>query len=672
MYNVKMLIISLVLFSVSFSQIIIGEGMNGEELLSYVVDNYKTPTTLGYNSARDVLYGTIDLQENNQLSCAYSGFTITLDVTQDASTNAYNQGVNCEHTWPQSMGADQEPQKSDMHHLYPCKSNVNSSRGNHPYSEIIDAQTDTWYRNDYSQSTVPNEFIDEYAEKLNGATPVFEPREDHKGNASRAMFYFYAMYQQAADISFWDTQITTLFEWHSIDPVDQEELDRTWLIASYQEGHPNPFIIDSSLARRIWLTDHAGGVSSPDSFSLVYPGIDEEISTVYPEFIWHTSHDEDNMDSVTYKLIIDTPDPGIFIYDAAFDTTFTLTDSLPDNCQIHWQVVAGDLEGNQTVSEGGYQTFYINEENENPSPPILVAPIIGSIQSTLTPHFYWTESLDPDPLDQVYYIMYLKENNSGIWFDFPADFNWFDPNVNLPDNSMFQWFVSSADSNGSTSYSDSSLFYTDEFPEPPGSFSTVYPLDQSVHNQLEIEFIWNRSLDPDPIETLHYQVIYTTIYEDWLSLTNFISSEVIEEDTSIILQLEDDSRYYWGVMVTDSDGFSLLGNDSLAHELIVGSLKINDISSPSKFSLYQNYPNPFNSVTKIKYDIAKQAHVSLSIYDLKGRNIISLVNKQENVGAYSVLWNGKDKFGNILPGGIYIYRINSDTFKDTKKFIFLK
>ena len=65
------LIIFSILFSVSFSQIIIGEGMNGQELLSYVVDNYKTSTTLGYGSARDVLYGTIDLQENNQLSCVY-------------------------------------------------------------------------------------------------------------------------------------------------------------------------------------------------------------------------------------------------------------------------------------------------------------------------------------------------------------------------------------------------------------------------------------------------------------------------------------------------------------------------------------------------------------------------------------------------------------------------
>lgn len=666
------LIIFLILFSASFSQIIIGEGLNGQELLNYVVDHYKTSTTLGYGNARDVLYGIIDLREDNQLSCVYSGFTITLDVTQDPSTNAYNQGINCEHTWPQSMGASQEPQKSDMHHLYPCKSNVNSSRGNHPYSDIIDTETDTWYRNDYSQNTVPNEFIDQYAEKLNGATPVFEPREDHKGNASRAMFYFYAMYQQAADSTFWDTQKNTLFEWHSIDPIDQEELDRTWLISSYQEGHPNPFIIDSSLARRIWLTDHVGGGSPPDSFSLIYPALGMEISTVYPEFIWHTSNDEDNMDIVTYRLIFDTPEPGIFVYDVAFDTSFTLTDPLPDNCQIYWQVIAEDLEGNQTVSQGEYQIFYTNEENENPSTPILIAPINGSTQSTLTPHFYWTESLDPDPLDQVSYNMLLEENNLGTWFDFNADSNWFIPELNLIDNSMFKWLVYSMDSNGSNSYSDSSVFYTDEFPESPGSFSTVYPPDQFVHDQSEIEFIWNRPFDPDPIETLHYQVIYTTNYEDWLSLTNHISSEIIEEDTSIILQLEDNSRYFWGVKVTDSDGFFLLGNDSLPQELIIGNLKINEISPPSKFSLHQNYPNPFNPVTKIKYDISKQGNVSLSIYDIKGYNLISLVNKQQDAGSYSVIWDGKNKFGHILPGGIYIYRINSGSFIDTKKLILLK
>ena len=245
----------ILLFSVSFSQEIIGEGLSGQSLLDYVVNNYKTSTTLGYSTARDTLYGTIDLQEGNQLSCVYSGYTITLDTTQDPSTDAYNKGINCEHTFPQSMGAGEEPQKSDMHHLFPCKSNVNSSRGNNPYAEIPDEDTDTWYRNDYSQNTIPTEYIEEYAEKNNPPDPTdqtFEPREDHKGDVSRAVFYFFAMYNDVADTNFWNEQRDVLLDWHYYDEVDEWEMNRTWSIASYQENQPNPFVLDSSLARRIW------------------------------------------------------------------------------------------------------------------------------------------------------------------------------------------------------------------------------------------------------------------------------------------------------------------------------------------------------------------------------------------------------------------------------------
>jgi len=95
------------LFSVH-AQTIIGEGLTGQPLLIHVVNNYKTSTTLGYTDARDILYGTIDLKDGNQLSGVYTGYTITLDPLLDPSTDAYNQGINCEHTWPQSMGAGNE------------------------------------------------------------------------------------------------------------------------------------------------------------------------------------------------------------------------------------------------------------------------------------------------------------------------------------------------------------------------------------------------------------------------------------------------------------------------------------------------------------------------------------------------------------------------------------
>ena len=99
---IKRIALLLILFSISYSQEIIGDGLSGQPLLDYVVTNYKTSTTLGYTDARDIMYGTIDIQDGNQLSCVYTGFTITLDTTADPSTNAYEQGINCEHTYPQS------------------------------------------------------------------------------------------------------------------------------------------------------------------------------------------------------------------------------------------------------------------------------------------------------------------------------------------------------------------------------------------------------------------------------------------------------------------------------------------------------------------------------------------------------------------------------------------
>ena len=279
------------IFSAAFTQTVIGEGLSGMELWNYVIANYKTSSTLGYTKARDTLYSVIDVQEGNQLSCVYSGFTITLDIFQDPSTDAYRQGINCEHTFPQSMGADSEPQKSDMHHLFPCKSNVNSSRGNHPYAEIPDEDTDKWYRNDTIVYTIPTEFIEEFAEKYNSDNLTdkrFEPREDHKGNAARAMFYFFAMYHDEADTDFWDVQDSVLLQWHYYDEVDEWENNRTWRIANYQE-YPNPFILDSTLARRIWYHQTSLAVEYAEGWNLV--GLPLEVENAAYNFLFPESID---------------------------------------------------------------------------------------------------------------------------------------------------------------------------------------------------------------------------------------------------------------------------------------------------------------------------------------------------------------------------------------------
>ncbi|HQH55948.1 MAG TPA: endonuclease [Candidatus Marinimicrobia bacterium] len=251
-------IISFFSFGHSQVQTILWPELNGTALWDSVIANFKPIKTLGYDKSRDTMYAVIDLKNGGSLSCVYTGYTIKLDRTKDPSADAYNKLIDCEHTWPQSMGADSEPQKSNLHHLYPTFTNVNSSRGNDPFAEIPDAKTDKWWYLNKSQTIIPTSNIDKYSEKENDPPACFEPREDHKGNCARSMFYFYAMYSEAyftkdPDMTFWNFQKETLLAWNYYDTVDADEYARTWKIATYQDNKPNPFVLDSTLARRIWF-----------------------------------------------------------------------------------------------------------------------------------------------------------------------------------------------------------------------------------------------------------------------------------------------------------------------------------------------------------------------------------------------------------------------------------
>ncbi|MDR9416131.1 MAG: endonuclease, partial [Gracilimonas sp.] len=101
--------------------------------------------------------------------------------------------------------------------------------------------------------------IDLYSESTSSA---FEPREDFKGNVARAIFYFWTIYQDNSSVSgsgnesFFTGMKETLYDWHKMDPVDQEEVDRSMAVEAVQ-GNRNPFIHDTSLVRRSYF--YSGG-----------------------------------------------------------------------------------------------------------------------------------------------------------------------------------------------------------------------------------------------------------------------------------------------------------------------------------------------------------------------------------------------------------------------------
>ncbi|MEM8556798.1 MAG: endonuclease [Bacteroidota bacterium] len=246
------------------AQTVLYPGLEGQPLLDAIRADFTPALTLGYGPARDSLYA-YEQRTNGAVCGAYTQFCIQLAPGADPSMDAFNKGVNAEHSYPQSLGAGSEPARSDLHNLFPAKANVNSSRSNHPYAEIPDAESDAWYREAASQSNTPSVALDEWSEKANdhpdpSYSGRFEPREDHAGNAARAMFYFYAIYP-SADAPFFAVQQDDLVRWHYQDPADQPERDRSSWIAIRQGGE-NPFVLDSTLARRAFGLP-AGGIGGP-------------------------------------------------------------------------------------------------------------------------------------------------------------------------------------------------------------------------------------------------------------------------------------------------------------------------------------------------------------------------------------------------------------------------
>ncbi|MBN1559197.1 T9SS type A sorting domain-containing protein [candidate division KSB1 bacterium] len=96
------------------------------------------------------------------------------------------------------------------------------------------------------------------------------------------------------------------------------------------------------------------------------------------------------------------------------------------------------------------------------------------------------------------------------------------------------------------------------------------------------------------------------------------------------------------------------------------------ITSNPSYTLAQNYPNPFNSQTEIEFQLSKAGHVKLSIYDVQGRVIKTLVEDHKIAGRYDIVWDGDNDIGVAVASGAYVMRLIGDDFVAMKKMILLR
>jgi hypothetical protein len=94
--------------------------------------------------------------------------------------------------------------------------------------------------------------------------------------------------------------------------------------------------------------------------------------------------------------------------------------------------------------------------------------------------------------------------------------------------------------------------------------------------------------------------------------------------------------------------------------------KLND------FQLNQNYPNPFNPETVIEYVLPENSKVDLSVYNILGEHVRTLINQYQKAGYRKTTWDGKDQAGRRVSSGIYLYRLKTDSFIEVKKMLLLR
>ncbi|MFA5405312.1 MAG: SBBP repeat-containing protein, partial [Ignavibacteria bacterium] len=201
--------------------------------------------------------------------------------------------------------------------------------------------------------------------------------------------------------------------------------------------------------------------------------------------------------------------------------------------------------------------------------------------------------------------------------------------------------------------------------------------------------IWQRSYgkytnkddEPMALNLDSLDNIYVTGYSTGIENTDFITLKYDSSGTQkwkIGYNGTGDSNDVPSSITLDKDLNVLVGGTSFNYNTKNDIVLIKYSQSPSinignnstlinKFELFQNYPNPFNPKTSIEYTLPRESNVTLKVFNILGKEIMTLVDSKQTTGIYKVIFNGSN-----LSSGIYFYRLETDAFSNTKKMLLIK
>jgi len=283
----------------------------------------------------------------------------------------------------------------------------------------------------------------------------------------------------------------------------------------------------------------------------------------------------------------------------------------------------------------------------------------------------------------------------GVWPYTTTEYN-----LGLLSNDLYSTIQAILSVQGSVEWSDPTAHYYNY----PLNFQLLTLNDENYFDYGLI--LYYKTLDTDNGSILHF-TCYNSDFSEilWYNNNSNISSDYIKSSTCVPInglnhyimyfsnnQLEIRDRLD-GTIVYSQDSnftpFEIIENSynellffveqendqgykvyKLAEDIFLNS---NENTIPNSNYMLENYPNPFNPSTTIELSIREESKVELSIYNMKGQKINTLLNNQITSGKHSIVWNGEDNSGKKVGSGVYFYQLNvNGETKSAKKCLLLK